>query len=144
MSLSVAGYFLDTVIVAKFIISCRNSSCKVPTNPYWKVVLLCSSDVLPPAAATQWFMATIPYTKSNSSLDRTHKAMTSAGFTVPYLPLCPSPHQDTRFGSLHFWPRGRLSPVGVADWLAACPLPASSAFPVIQTLYSWRINGLLE
>lgn len=63
--------------------------------------------------------------------------MTSARFAVPDLPLRPSPHQDARFGSLHFGPGGRLSPVGVADWFASRPLPASSALPVIQAYPEW-------
>lgn len=65
--------------------------------------------------------------------------MTSARLTVSDLPFRPLPNQDTLFVALHFGPRRSLPPVGVADQLAPCPLPASSALPVVQALN--RVEG---
>lgn len=122
-----------------------NSSSNVPADPYWKVVCYCSLNVLRigpsscnSSVTTQWLMAVMPYTPPDSSFYWTHKAMTSTRLAVPDLPLCPSPHQGALFASLHFGPRGHLSPVSVADRLTARPLPASSALPVIQALNSRR------
>lgn len=58
--------------------------------------------------------------------------MASARLAVPDLPLRSPPHQDTLSASLHFGPRRRLPPVGVADRLAARPLPPSSTLSVVQ------------
>ncbi len=145
MSLSGAVYFLDTSNVTKFIINDMNSSSNAPIDPYWKVVCHCSLNVLriSPSSCnssetTQWLMAVMLYKLSNSSFYWADKAMTSTRLAVPDLPLCPSPHQDAFFASLHFGPRGHLSPVSVADRLTARPLPVSSALPVIQALNSGR------
>lgn len=94
-------------------------------------------------------------TPSASSFNRTHELMTPARLAVPDLPLRPSPHQDALFASLHFGPRGCLSPVGVADRLTAHPLPTSSALSVIQALNRrresvrqskdvWLYNGKMQ
>lgn len=151
MSCSVAGYILDRIIVTKSIINYMNGSSKVLIAPYWIVVFYCSLNVLRinrsscnSSETTQWLMAVMLYTLSNSSFYWTHKAMTTACLAVPDLPLRPSPNQDALFTSLPFGPRGRLSPVSVTDRLAAHPLPASSALPVIQALNSRRKLRQLE
>lgn len=71
----------------------------------------------------------------NSDFNRADKAMTSARLTLPDLPLCPPPNQNTLSAFFLFWLKRHFSPVGVADRLASGPLPASSALPVVQT---WR------
>lgn len=77
----------------------------------------------------------LDWTVLNSDFNRADKAMTSARLTLPDLPLCPPPNQNTLSAFFLFWLKRHFSPVGVADRLASGPLPASSALPVVQT---WR------
>lgn len=77
----------------------------------------------------------LDWTVLNSDFNRADKAMTSARLTLPDLPLCPPPNQNTLSAFFLFWLKRHFSPVGVANRLASGPLPASSALPVVQT---WR------
>lgn len=64
MSVSVAGYVIDTIIRTMIIINDINSSSKVPFDPYWKVL---SYHFLPPSETTQWLMDVMLHTLLNSS-----------------------------------------------------------------------------
>lgn len=91
-----------------------------------------SSDLKEQLDSSVWRTPPCGRRRSVSGTDRTDVAVASSCLTVPRLPLRPPPHQRAPLARPPFGLRRLRPPVGVAGRLSVCPLPASSALPVIQ------------